>query len=80
MPACVCMENHSCISTGMHGPTCNFWANLTFLAMARREVDSLDILDRDVNHVFHVNQDGARPLALHLEASQVRKTPSWPRS
>jgi hypothetical protein len=48
--------------------------------MARREVDSLDILDRDVNHVFHVNQDGARPLALHLEASQVRKTPSWPRS
>jgi hypothetical protein len=24
----------SCIPTGMHGPTCIFWANLTFFSLA----------------------------------------------
>ena len=82
---------YSCVPTGVHGPTCILWANLT--PFSTQLLDALDtavyLLPAAARDVLNVEfwaeeagggsakQSWARTPA---KSAQVRKTPSWPRS
>ena len=61
----------------MHGPTCIFWANLTPLSLKRGcGATKIVLADCGPGGGFQTPQMFERL----RNSSQVRKTPSWPRS
>ena len=84
---------YSNIPTGMHRPTCIFWANLTPLSLHCQIEAVYSIVFKAIDAGFHIESKThliSRKALGNLERSmedgkellrrdQVRKTPGWPR-